>query len=203
MPFFFDRLLPLSFDSSTFFSLSLPSLLSYLRTPSHEFSPRWLWLTTLPETEVPSHPLFPSELTPDKYSSSTFSEMTLSAEFSAPSNLFFLLKNELIDGVLLWSLISSNLLADTCKVTIAGYLKSLRYFHQAKYLVWRLWFWLLVSSKFKLNIERYATLHRFCFTSICDWSRKLVPLSQPITYHACVFPRFFEFSLALKSKMSR
>ena len=34
---------------------------------------------------------------------------------------------------------------------------------------------------FQLNVERNPGLHWFCFTLLCDWSRKLAPLYQPIT----------------------
>lgn len=62
----------------------------------------------------------------------------------------------------------------------------------------------------KAHIEGFSILsvvgnpgpHWFCFTSLCDWSRKLAPLFQPIrckteTNHdlvACVFPRFRQFA---------
>ena len=54
-------------------------------------------------------------------------------------------------------------------------------------------------------------MYWFCFILLCDWSGKLAPLFQPITYKnnhdlvACVFLRFmavfffkFEFSLDLQ-----
>ena len=34
---------------------------------------------------------------------------------------------------------------------------------------------------FQLNVERNPGLHWFWFTLLCDWSRKLAPLYQPIT----------------------
>ena len=51
------------------------------------------------------------------------------------------------------------------------------------------------------RVKSFPGLHWFCFTSLCDWSRKLTPLSQPIrcktkTKHdllARVFPRFRMF----------
>ena len=64
-----------------------------------------------------------------------------------------------------------------------------------------------------MSDESKPRLLWFCFTSFCDWSRKLAPLSQPIRYKtetsqelvARVFPRFaqsaclyFEFSLKIK-----
>ena len=74
---------------------------------------------------------------------------------------------------------------------------------------WKYWTWLdcvifqvkvesINMSHFQLSVESHPGLHWFCFTSICDWSRQLAPLSQPIrcktkTNHdgvARVFPRF-------------
>ena len=71
----------------------------------------------------------------------------------------------------------------------------------------------LLQSNFQLNVESYPGSHWFCFTSLCDWSRELAPLSQPIKSKtkanhdsvAHVFPRFrqlgcfyLELSLVLK-----
>ena len=68
--------------------------------------------------------------------------------------------------------------------------------------------------RFRSSFESKPRLHRFCFLSLCYWSKKLAPLSQPIkcktkTNHDLVirvFPRFgkfvwfnFEFSLVLRS----
>ena len=73
---------------------------------------------------------------------------------------------------------------------------------------------IFLLSKFQLSVESTSRLGWLCLTSLCDWSTKLAPLSQPIrcktkTNHdlvTCVFPRFrqfswinFDFSLALKS----
>ena len=67
------------------------------------------------------------------------------------------------------------------------------------------------ESNFELSVESNLGLHWFCFTMLCDWSRKLAPLSQPIRCKTKtnrelvtrVFPRFrpvtcvyFELSLA-------
>ena len=58
---------------------------------------------------------------------------------------------------------------------------------------------------FQLNVERNPGLHWFCFTLLCDWSRKLAPLYQPITTWLLAFscaPEgwlvffYFEFWLA-------
>ena len=37
-----------------------------------------------------------------------------------------------------------------------------------------------VKSNFCLTVGRNAKLLQFCITSLCDWSRNLAPLSQPI-----------------------
>ena len=65
-------------------------------------------------------------------------------------------------------------------------------------------------SNFQLSVESNPGLHWFCFTRLCDWSRKLAPSSQPIRRKTKtnrdlvtrVFPRlrpvtciYFEFSL--------
>ena len=58
----------------------------------------------------------------------------------------------------------------------------------------------LYQSSFQLSIKSDAGLLWFCFTSLCDWSKKLVSQSQPIkcktkTKHDLVtrvFPRFKE-----------
>ena len=72
---------------------------------------------------------------------------------------------------------------------------------------------LFTKNDFQLNVESYPGSHWFCFTSLCDWSRDLAPLSQPIKSKtkanldsvAHVFPRFrqldcfyLELSLVLK-----
>ena len=69
-----------------------------------------------------------------------------------------------------------------------------------------------LKSNFQLSVENNLGLPWFCFTSLCDWSRILAPLCQPIrcktkSNHdlvARVFPRFehfvcfyFDFLLAL------
>ena len=59
--------------------------------------------------------------------------------------------------------------------------------------------------QFQLSVESNLGLHRFCFTSLCDWFRKLAPLSRPIRYKtkanydlvARVFPRFRQFACFL------
>ena len=66
-------------------------------------------------------------------------------------------------------------------------------------------------SNFQLSVESNPGLHWFCFTTLCDWSRNLAPLFQPIRcitktnrdLVTRVFPRLrpftcicFEFSLA-------
>ena len=38
------------------------------------------------------------------------------------------------------------------------------------------------SNNFQLSVASYLGLHWFCFTSLCDWSRKLTPSSQPIWF---------------------
>ena len=70
----------------------------------------------------------------------------------------------------------------------------------------------IMWSNFQLSVQVNPGLHWFCFTMLCDWSRKLTALSQEIRYKTKtngdlvtrVFPRFrpvmfvyFEFSLAL------
>ena len=62
-----------------------------------------------------------------------------------------------------------------------------------------------------MSVERNPGLHWFCFTVLCEWSRKLAPPSKPIRYKTKtnrdlvtrVFPRlrpvtcvYFDFSLA-------
>ena len=57
-------------------------------------------------------------------------------------------------------------------------------------------------SSFKLRVEINRKLSWSCFTSLCDWSRKLTPLSQPIRFKpktnrdlvTHVFPRFKQFA---------
>ena len=57
-------------------------------------------------------------------------------------------------------------------------------------------------SSFKLRVEINRKLSWSCFTSLCDWSRKLAPLSQPIRFKpktnrdlvTHVFPRFKQFA---------
>ena len=54
---------------------------------------------------------------------------------------------------------------------------------------------------FKMSVKRNPEQPLFCFTSLCHWSRRLAPISQPIrcktkTNHdlvARVFPRFGRF----------
>ena len=36
------------------------------------------------------------------------------------------------------------------------------------------------TAFFQLNVESNPVLYWFCFTTLCDWSRKLAPPSQPI-----------------------
>ena len=70
------------------------------------------------------------------------------------------------------------------------------------------------ESNFQLSVKSNPEFLWFCFTLLCDWSRKLVPLYQPIGCKkntnldlvARVFPRFAwlacsysEFSLALRA----
>ena len=73
-----------------------------------------------------------------------------------------------------------------------------------------------IWSNFELSVKSYPRFYWFCFSSLCDWSRKLTPLSQPIkcktkTNHdqerflSChdlvtrVFPRFWQFFLTSSS----
>lgn len=54
--------------------------------------------------------------------------------------------------------------------------------HQAlvAYLIsFSLWYFMQPSNS-QINIKSNPGLHQFCFTSSCDWFRKLMPLSQPI-----------------------
>ena len=39
-----------------------------------------------------------------------------------------------------------------------------------------------LENNFKLSVKSNPGLLWFCFVSLCDWSRKLVPLSQPIRF---------------------
>ena len=39
-----------------------------------------------------------------------------------------------------------------------------------------------LENNFKLSVKSNPRLLWFCFVSLCDWSRKLVPLSQPIRF---------------------
>ena len=53
-------------------------------------------------------------------------------------------------------------------------------------------------EQFLMSVENNPRLHCFCFTSHCDWSRKLALLSYPceITNHELVvrvFPHFGSF----------
>ena len=67
------------------------------------------------------------------------------------------------------------------------------------------------QSNFQFSVESNPGLHWFCFTVLCEWSRKLAPPSKPIRYKTKtnrdlvtrVFPRlrsvtcvYFDFSLA-------
>ena len=60
----------------------------------------------------------------------------------------------------------------------------------------------VIESNFQLNVQRNPGLLCFCFTSFCDWSRKLAPLSQPIRFKTLikrdlvirVLPRFKQFA---------
>ena len=36
------------------------------------------------------------------------------------------------------------------------------------------------KSKFQLSVESNPWLNWFCLTTVCDWSRKFAPISQPI-----------------------
>ena len=69
----------------------------------------------------------------------------------------------------------------------------------------------MAQSNFQLSVESNPGLHWFCFTLLCEWSRKLAPPSKPIRYKTKtnrdlvtrVFPRlrpvtcvYFDFSLA-------
>ena len=57
-------------------------------------------------------------------------------------------------------------------------------------------------NRFLSSFESKPRLHRFCFLSLCYWSRKLAPLSQPIKCKTKtnqdlvtrVFPRFGKFA---------
>ena len=58
------------------------------------------------------------------------------------------------------------------------------------------------KSKFQLSVESNPWLDWFCLTTVCDWSRKFAPISQPIKCKTkidrdvvtCVFPRYREFA---------
>ena len=62
---------------------------------------------------------------------------------------------------------------------------------------------LLRYSNFQFSVESNPGLHWFCFTVLCEWSRKLAPPSKPIRYKTKtnrdlvtrVFPRLERFSL--------
>ena len=62
-----------------------------------------------------------------------------------------------------------------------------------------------IQSNFQFDVERDLRLHWFCFTSFCDWVRKLTPLSPPVRCRtktnddliARVFPHFSGPSLPL------
>ena len=49
---------------------------------------------------------------------------------------------------------------------------------------------LVSQNNFQLSFESNPELHWPCFTLICDWFRKLTPLSQPIRYKTIRSPRF-------------
>ena len=49
---------------------------------------------------------------------------------------------------------------------------------------------LVSQNKVQFSFESYPELHWVCFTLICDWFRKLAPLSQPIRYKTIRSPRF-------------
>ena len=59
----------------------------------------------------------------------------------------------------------------------------------------------LRQRNFHLNVDCNPGMHWFCFTLLCDWSRKLAPLSLPIRCKiktnpdlvACLFPLHREF----------
>ena len=58
------------------------------------------------------------------------------------------------------------------------------------------------KSKFQLSVESNPWLNWFCLTTVCDWSRKFAPISQPIKCKTKidrdvvtrVFPRYREFA---------
>ena len=58
------------------------------------------------------------------------------------------------------------------------------------------------QSKFQLSVESNPWLDWFCLTTVCDWSRKFAPISQPIKCKTKidrdvvtrVFPRYREFA---------
>ena len=58
------------------------------------------------------------------------------------------------------------------------------------------------KSKFQLSVESNPWLDWFCLTTVCDWSRKFAPISQPIKCKTKidrdvvtrVFPRYREFA---------
>lgn len=53
------------------------------------------------------------------------------------------------------------------------------------------------TSTLQLNVESNPESLWLCVTLLCDWFRKLVPLSQPITFItevSSVFPRFVKYA---------
>ena len=53
------------------------------------------------------------------------------------------------------------------------------------------------QSSFQLSVKKDPRLLQFCFISLCDWSRKLAPLSKPVKCRylilvSRVFPRFHQ-----------
>lgn len=72
---------------------------------------------------------------------------------------------------------------------------------QSNYPAWSSYF----EGKIQLSIESNPSSLWYCFTSLCDWSRRLTPPSQPIRYNTktnaaldtCVFQHFMHFACIL------
>ena len=72
---------------------------------------------------------------------------------------------------------------------------------QSNYPAWSSYF----EGKIQLSIESNPSSLWYCFTSLCDWSRRLTPPSQHIRYNTktnaaldtCVFQHFMHFACIL------
>ena len=55
------------------------------------------------------------------------------------------------------------------------------FFHYKKYKITKLKGAIVTPLKFQLSVNSNLRLLNYCFTILCDWSRKLIPSCQPVT----------------------